>query len=246
MAGLRIAVSEIGVCALALAVAAVVIPGAALTKVVKVDPEPLPVSAPTLPVAYPSWAVCTDFVLAVPALWFGPWLTLIVKSMVHDELADVGAVRTTGELGAKLTCPVAGSMTVIVNVVFAQAVPALPVPVGETVKTPGSAPAAGQSPAPAIVVVPQAGTRLIEVSVTLPEVSGDVDLLATVSEADRPVAGIDTLAGKPGVTGTDTVAHAGVTAAKNAVVVAAKAAMRPQRMTATYHDAGLTPARGLA
>src|SRR3954466_2591666 len=75
--------------------------------------------------------------------------------------------RTTcvpGGCGAKRSCPKTGSIKSIENVSPAHAVPAAPTPLGETWKTPGSAPAGKQAEnAP---ICPHDGIRLIPGSPT--------------------------------------------------------------------------------
>ena len=90
----------------------------------------------------------------------GAFATVRVKSMRHDA---PGGRKTGGPKGMSKTIPVAGSTTVIVNNLPAQAVPAAPVPVGLRVNTPGSGMAQPVGP-----LRPQLGTRVIVLRVTPP------------------------------------------------------------------------------
>ena len=124
----------------------------------------------------------------MPAGLVGAFNTLKVKSIRQMEFMVAGGVSTIGPpAGVKVTWPVAGSMIEMLKIWPAHAVPASPTAVGLSWNTPGSAEAGGQSPAPTKLVVPQEGTRFRLLMVTLPALSGGVEVLATWIDAGRPV-----------------------------------------------------------
>ena len=97
-----------------------------------------------MPEAAPS---CTVWAPGCPGLAsiVGDFKTLKVKSMMAVCVCDPGAPRTIDALGVNWTLPLAASMTVMVKVMPAAAVPARPVAGEAYWKTPGSRKPAGQS-----------------------------------------------------------------------------------------------------
>ena len=204
-------------------------------------PEPGVLVTMLTAAANPSWEVW------IPGLGceslVGRFKTSKVKRILQVSPGWPGGWRITGADGVNETLPVAGSITVMVKVMPAHAVPASPTPVGESWKTPGSANAGGQSPEPLPNDVPQAGTSDMAgrpgntaLMVSGSTLSGGVEALRIWRLAGRPVSPTDTGEGKVGVTPRPTPALAGsIKPTKGAATIA--------NSTATIHQRGLAAMR---
>lgn len=203
----------------------VTIVGTAWFTVVTSVPVPVPGSEVSwVPAAKPSWALWTPG-LAGRASLVGALSTLNVKLIRHVSLAAPGGPSTTGALGVNCTLPWAASITAMANVVPAQPGRA-PMPVALSWNTPGSTEATGQSP---LARAPQAGTRVMAFSVTLPTLSLPLDRLGMSSDPGSPVWPTTTAVGQSGVAARPTPADAGLAMSTSDDAVTIAAAPRAPR-----------------
>src|SRR5947208_3249238 len=115
---------------------------------------------------------------------------------VSRSLARVGGPNSTGmaSAGVKLTSPLRGLITVMVNTRPAQLVIASPTPVALSWKVPGSA----VPPAQPALKLEHDGVRVIWSSTRLPTASAPWELLMMTRLAGRPVSPTVTVVGQPG------------------------------------------------
>jgi len=181
--------------------------GVGSTKVVIPEPVPVPVTMLTEARARtrPSWLVCKPG-SALDESIVGGLRTSTKKLMVQPAMSpEPTGARTTGASGMNSTSPVVGSAGPIVNVMLAHAVPAIPVAGPLMRKTPGSALAAGQGTGAS---VPHEGVCLMRLSVSVPPLSGTVDVLTMLRPTATLVLPTVTTAGYVGEMPTPTPAKA--------------------------------------
>ena len=153
----------------------------------------------------------------------GTLSTLNENVTVQEEPGCPVGVSTIAGEGVKTALPKA-SGGAMAKVAPAQAVPAWPVPLALSAKTPGSI---SLQTVPAL---PQLGVRAMAVMLIEKAESGPVELLAKENDAERPVAAAVTVAGKLGVTSSATPACAGEkpTASRDETRANAPSGKRPE------------------